>query len=73
MVNKNRFQSSEYWFYLTRLKEDLSKTRKISKTLMPEGRKQSVQEKTLKRKQSIIGLTPDFIDQLTSFQSCKFV
>jgi hypothetical protein len=72
---ENSFQSSEYWFYLTRLKEDLPKTRKISKTLMSEGRKPSVQEKTssekLARKQSVIGLTPDLIQQLTTFQSSK--
>ena len=46
---------------------------------MPEGRKQSVQEKnasekTLTRKQSVIGLTPDLIEQLdTSFQSSKSI
>ncbi|KAL5247876.1 hypothetical protein ACHWQZ_G017148 [Mnemiopsis leidyi] len=71
--NDLRFDpSSEYWFYLTKLKDEVSKARRISRTLMPEGRRQSIHEKppkeTLNRKQSVLGFTPDLIAQLASSQ-----
>ncbi|KAL5247877.1 hypothetical protein ACHWQZ_G017148 [Mnemiopsis leidyi] len=74
--NDLRFDpSSEYWFYLTKLKDEVSKARRISRTLMPEGRRQSIHEKppkeTLNRKQSVLGFTPDLIAQLASSQPIR--